>query len=180
MEYLCTVVYLYIPTPNHNRVLIMIFSKIVVYLYIPTPNHNCPTRSTTSRKVVYLYIPTPNHNNPALIICSKSLYIFIFLHQTTTSKIHAAHIIRCISLYSYTKPQLKEAIAGKRKVVYLYIPTPNHNKEIDCAVTKQLYIFIFLHQTTTALKNAFCCWRCISLYSYTKPQPKETNILIIR
>ena len=56
------------------------------------------------------------------------MYIFIFLHQTTT-------------------PRMPER--GGRCVVYLYIPTSNHNNMMTWFVLLQLYIFIFLHQTTT-------------------------------
>ena len=56
------------------------------------------------------------------------LYIFIFLHQTTT--------IDALGM--------------------------NEN---------ELYIFIFLHQTTTDYLTEPTKIRCISLYSYTKPQP---------
>ena len=33
------------------------------------------------------------------------LYIFIFLHQTTTFRMQWQYQVRCISLYSYIKPQ---------------------------------------------------------------------------
>ena len=35
---------------------------IVVYLYIPTSNHNRTFINNRTYKVVYLYIPTSNHN----------------------------------------------------------------------------------------------------------------------
>ena len=105
-----------------------------------------------------------------------SLYIFIFLHQTTTVGAAAPRPQGCISLYSYIKPQptpcairfdpvvylyiptsnhnAATAISCLRQVVYLYIPTSNHNENAWCAQAAQLYIFIFLHQTTT---NSFAC-----------------------
>ena len=77
------------------------------------------------------------------------LYIFIFLHQTTTENTALTALDRCISLYSYIKPQrisitlkridscisLYSYIKPQRRVrfelppsvVYLYIPTSNHN-----------------------------------------------------
>ena len=36
----CTVVYLLIPTSNHNSVLLVKITSVVVYLLIPTSNHN--------------------------------------------------------------------------------------------------------------------------------------------
>ena len=108
------------------------------------------------------------------------LYIFIFLHQTTTQGILGHASGGCISLYSYTKPQPGLSADYFSDVVYLYIPTPNHNRCSRCRYAKLLYIFIFLHQTTTPNESFKIGYSCISLYSYTKPQPKETNILIIR
>ena len=110
---------------------------LVVYLYIPTSNHNLGMRMMPASSVVYLYIPTSNHNSLVFHCATPALYIFIFLHQTTTTT-------------SRTKDDNK------------------------------LYIFIFLHQTTTRRLLHSPVVRCISLYSYIKPQPKETNILIIR
>ena len=55
------------------------------------------------------------------------LYIFIFLHQTTTTDFDNNTTMGCISLYSYIKPQLMADNAKAYAVVYLYIPTSNHN-----------------------------------------------------
>ena len=59
----------------------------VVYLLIPTSNHNCPSISGGSSPVVYLLIPTSNHNDNTTSIPSYLLYIFWFLHQTTTCRV---------------------------------------------------------------------------------------------
>ena len=56
----------------------------VVYLYIPTSNHNNYQKDQRKHHVVYLYIPTSNHNNAEMSKNLFLLYIFIFLHQTTT------------------------------------------------------------------------------------------------
>ena len=164
--------------------------------------------------VVYLYIPTSNHNAPCNVFGIDELYIFIFLHQTTTIDFNDDSLaccislysyikpqrrcalqcrsIGCISLYSYIKPQLIELLFNLSYVVYLYIPTSNHNK-LSKKYQKQLvvylyiptsnhnlrvlspsftglYIFIFLHQTTTCSGYAKSNICCISLYSYIKPQ----------
>ena len=125
-------------------------------------------------------------------INNGGLYIFIFLHQTTTSYHAVRPKLCCISLYSYIKPQLFCCIVQFFLVVYLYIPTSNHNtifKECEAAEVvylyiptsnhncfhplfgkSQLYIFIFLHQTTTACIRMLIPICCISLYSYIKPQ----------
>ena len=143
------VVYLYIPTSNHNCPLFKTSPKLVVYLYIPTSNHNTFHYRILFGRVVYLYIPTSNHNPVLTLIISMVLYIFIFLHQTTTVGATAPRpqgcislysyikpqqyddLVRtatgCISLYSYIKPQLILVAVFAPSVVYLYIPTSNHN-----------------------------------------------------
>ena len=83
------------------------------------------------------------------------LYIFIFLHQTTTMIDSSSFKQRCISLYSYIKPQLCWCACLARCVVYLYIPTSNHNSVGAPAWHAALYIFIFLHQTTTPYSSAY-------------------------
>ena len=55
----------------------------------------------------------------------------------------------CISFDSYIKPQLITESMWRTIVVYLLIPTSNHNILWNCAKFAQLYIFWFLHQTTT-------------------------------
>ena len=99
--------------------------------------------------VVYLLIPTSNHNHGGRFLKNFMLYIFWFLHQTTTlydvsstggccisfdsyikpqPLIPCCHkVFRCISFDSYIKPQLWTFIFDFEKVVYLLIPTSNHN-----------------------------------------------------
>ena len=91
--------------------------------------------------------------------------------------------ISCISLYSYIKPQHILQRQRNVLVVYLYIPTSNHNIFIDGYYVFMLYIFIFLHQTTTMEANTKFLQGCISLYSYIKPQlfgydPKDSTSCI--
>ena len=100
--------------------------------------------------------------------------------------------LSCISYYSYIKPQL--AINGTKfilvvyrtiptsnhnplgnteqmdYVVYRTIPTSNHNRIQANAATMQLYIVLFLHQTTTYLGYGNFPLSCISYYYYIKPQ----------
>ena len=120
--------------------------------------------------VVYLLIPTSNHNSAVSSISDPKLYIFWFLHQTTTS--HAFYFADegCISFDSYIKPQLDPAHVRKLLVVYLLIPTSNHNYHYDNKGVKKLYIFWFLHQTTTFLAKWTPEGSCISFDSYIKPQ----------
>ena len=49
--------------------------------------------------------------------------------------------VGCISFDSYIKPQLYEMNPGDSIVVYLLIPTSNHNNGIEDAACFELYIF---------------------------------------
>ena len=56
----------------------------VVYRTIPTSNHNYRGDQSEDQFVVYRTIPTSNHNNAGSFTDKGSLYIVLFLHQTTT------------------------------------------------------------------------------------------------
>ena len=121
--------------------------------------------------VVYLLIPTSNHNCFIVWMFSLRLYIFWFLHQTTTLCRFYLFWLCCISFDSYIKPQLRPESTYLISVVYLLIPTSNHNWRVFqtfklmavylliptsnhncfwfCVYSRWLYIFWFLHQTTT-------------------------------
>ena len=100
------VVYLLIPTSNHNLSAFIVVRLCVVYLLIPTSNHNSPLPHAWWAMVVYLLIPTSNHNSHRSENHPSTLYIFWFLHQTTTMRPSESHIRGCISFDSYIKPQL--------------------------------------------------------------------------
>ncbi len=124
------------------------------------------------------------------------LYIFGFLHQTTTASvsprakmccISLVSYIKpqllvgtvsspegCISLVSYIKPQLHRVVVCVGLVVYLWFPTSNHNLEFTRFTVYALYIFGFLHQTTTICPLLLNFGSCISLVSYIKPQ--QSNV----
>ena len=55
------------------------------------------------------------------------LYIILFLHQTTTSRPWTLAPRRCISSFSYIKPQLGDFSGDFWFVVYHPFPTSNHN-----------------------------------------------------
>ena len=78
--------------------------------------------------------------------------------------------IGCISFDSYIKPQLCSRVYLADKVVYLLIPTSNHNHFLLRLNEFELYIFWFLHQTTTNRANKNITKSCISFDSYIKPQ----------
>ena len=121
----------------------------VVYLYIPTSNHNGLGLYVHNERL-YIFIFLHQTTTIDSLKCdATSLYIFIFLHQTTTPMPYVLQLRRCISLYSYIKPQLilsnwfrilscislysyikpqqQLVYKGQQLVVYLYIPTSNHN-----------------------------------------------------
>ena len=123
--------------------------KVVVYLLIPTSNHNKMLIESEGTYVVYLLIPTSNHNSRLGPIDVVKLYIFWFLHQTTTFDSDELAQDCCISFDSYIKPQLAESAKLLQMVVYLLIPTSNHNLPGGFVQGVSLYIFWFLHQTTT-------------------------------
>ena len=109
--------------------------------------------------VVYLLIPTSNHNSGTLSYSALVLYIFWFLHQTTT-------IFISLSFF-----------------VVLYIFWFLHQTTTGPSIHPhqwRLYIFWFLHQTTT------CSWwfgfhsSCISFDSYIKPQLIRVSVSMVR
>ena len=179
------VVYLLIPTSNHNAPCLTKLAWKVVYLLIPTSNHNGCGGTTVALFVVYLLIPTSNHNFIVAILFIVELYIFWFLHQTTTSYPHEPPAASCISFDSYIKPQLIRLISEYNYVVYLLIPTSNHNfDEVNSLkplvvylliptsnhndlwrynFPLKLYIFWFLHQTTT---DACALFDAVLLYIF--------------
>ena len=208
------VVYLLIPTSNHNLDDTFNGSPSVVYLLIPTSNHNALFTLLLFAVVVYLLIPTSNHNLLSQQWVLAWLYIFWFLHQTTTSVYLFLLLNGCISFDSYIKPQLFRQdvlfncvvylliptsnhnrarflsfvlqvvylliptsnhnlmfyLWQKLQVVYLLIPTSNHNRFGCIMDAERLYIFWFLHQTTTFGRAQARRIRCISFDSYIKPQ----------
>ena len=125
----------------------------VVYLYIPTSNHNCLHGCCDVLGLyifIFLHQTTTRHEQDSR---RTGLYIFIFLHQTTTTR------------HDFTKED----------VLYIFIFLHQTTTYLLRKINKYLlYIFIFLHQTTTVgrgVKNFICC---ISLYSYIKPQRWES------
>ena len=120
----CISLYSYIkPQPLE----VLTHCRPVVYLYIPTSNHN---HNHVEPLFAELYIFIFLHQTTTIHVVtftSPGLYIFIFLHQTTTPRGGKLRFLRCISLYSYIKPQLRRSSRFRVHVVYLYIPTSNHN-----------------------------------------------------
>ena len=87
--------------------------------------------------------------------------------------------LRCISFVSYIKPQLMRIVEIKKSVVYLSFPTSNHNQQVVRLVLGVLYIFRFLHQTTTVPRFLARIFSCISFVSYIKPQLHSVPVSIM-
>ena len=128
--------------------------------------------------VVYLLIPTSNHNCDTCSHACVKLFISWFLHQTTTYRHEDNNRNRCLSLDSYIKPQPNEFGNDKKSVVYLLIPTSNHNTTSTITYQRALFISWFLHQTTTSKHVFFFYRRCLSLDSYIKPQLKVLSTIL--
>ena len=178
-SFLRHVVYLLIPTSNHNCSGALHF---FVMLYIFWFLHQTTTRTTTALCGYVLYIFWFLHQTTTILVLRLFvlwLYIFWFLHQTTTPPpdslrtfgcisfdsyikpqqylICATTSPGCISFDSYIKPQQNTARQYETSVVYLLIPTSNHNYLSLNMIFFMLYIFWFLHQTTTVavIRRAF-------------------------
>ena len=100
-------------------------------------------------KVVCLCFPTSNHNQRISRWVSNQLYVFAFLHQTTTARSDEPVLYKL-----YVFAFLHQTTTLDR----FTLPNPG------------LYVFAFLHQTTTEgdLYDNFI--GCMSLLSYIKPQ----------
>ena len=133
-------------TTTFKKYSLISYSCISYYSYIKPQLY---TDSKTIGQVVYRTIPTSNHNPSLLLILLLLLYIVLFLHQTTTHNNIIQILNRCISYYSYIKPQLPVVMEVFRTVVYRTIPTSNHNCSRYTRLSDRLYIVLFLHQTTT-------------------------------
>ena len=65
------IVYLLIPTSNHNSNGSLDIHGSIVYLLIPTSNHNTCLRMLISLLIVYLLIPTSNHNSMCIDVSDE-------------------------------------------------------------------------------------------------------------
>ncbi len=94
-----------------------------------------------------------------------------FLHQTTTFSLVSVKtkfgVYQSIptSNHNLERNLLKNSIG-----VYQSIPTSNHNRAEDKERNRQVFISLFLHQTTTSLALLLSLVGCLSVYSYIKPQ----------
>ena len=131
-------------------ILLSILSILVVYRTIPTSNHNGGLGLPLLGSVVYRTIPTSNHNYILHYAFTFSLYIVLFLHQTTTGNFAVALQYELyIVLFLHQTTTYRGYLNLVEQVVYRTIPTSNHNHEAKDTILLTLYIVLFLHQTTT-------------------------------
>ena len=170
--------------------------NVVLHLCCPTSNYNDQTMSKIQEK---LYMSLFLHQTTTLVKKEnrdEKLYMSLFLHQTTTLTRWPITRRCCICLYSYIKPQRRKArrfgglgciclysyIKPQPEfscsqlllvvyvsiptsnhnpcnindyffhVVYVSIPTSNHNLALPSLSRRRLYMSLFLHQTTTCIK----------------------------
>ena len=126
-------------------------SCISFYSYIKP---QLPRPFQTLSFVVYRSIPTSNRNSASDAVCYLELYIVLFLHQTATWCIVGCH-------------------APKLYIVLFLHQTATYCQPLWCLLS--LYIVLFLHQTATLIRCHYIRCRCISFYSYIKPQPYSQN-----
>ena len=144
-----TVVYLLIPTSNHNYAASDIVHR---WLFISWFLHQTTTKSVPPSPPASLFISWFLHQTTTQAVLTRLilvLFISWFLHQTTTAfnSVNAIDsclsldsyikpqpaastsscAICCLSLDSYIKPQQSEGFQFDTEVVYLLIPTSNHN-----------------------------------------------------
>ena len=145
-------VYLLISTSNHN---LMLLGSHKARLYIFWFLHQTTTCGRLLNITNELYIFWFLHQTTTLRLNMEKnllLYIFWFLHQITTCAENAEAWRCCISFDSYIKPQLEDSISGGS----------------PCCISFDSYI---KPQPPLCIKNIINC--CISFDSYIKPQPPK-------
>ena len=165
------VVYRSIPTSNRNTYVIVLRmwmlyivlflhqtatdqrqSAIMAMLYIVLFLHQTATNIPIPVTHPQLYIVLFLHQTATQEDCHGRhawLYIVLFLHQTATDIVLLNYEFRCISFYSYIKPQRERRYCYHTRVVYRSIPTSNRNSVWLWNQYSVLYIVLFLHQTAT-------------------------------
>ena len=79
---------------------------MVVYRSIPTSNRNNSIRAAFALELYIVLFLHQTATQTGRYIRRSKLYIVLFLHQTATSSSVILLWFRCISFYSYIKPQL--------------------------------------------------------------------------
>ncbi len=127
----------------------------VVYLSFPTSNHNIARWISNPSPVVYLSFPTSNHNLFGVAKVSKMLFTYLFLHQTTTTRLYR-HILRLLFTYLFLHQTTTKPITG---------------------MNRQSCLPIFSYIKPQHANNRPCCpVSCLPIFSYIKPQPVSASV----
>ena len=131
-----------LPTPNYSR------PQIVSYR-LSTSNHNSLCAFLSAKTLYLIVFLHQTTTLPACKLCCYRLYLIVFLHQTTTAKRAALIRLNCILSSFYIKPQLLIGRNVRPGIVSYRLSTSNHNLLSLLNVILKLYLIVFLHQTTT-------------------------------
>ena len=167
-----SVVSYFVSTSNHNNRRCLCSRPSVVSYFVSTSNHNWGNRCA-SHETLFLILFL--HQTTTKLYAkgrSSQLFLILFLHQTTTNPLYDYHNDSCFLFCFYIKPQLDIGFDTVVSVVSYFVSTSNHN--ITCVVTIrrivvsyfvstsnhngavhhhclwELFLILFLHQTTTA------------------------------
>ena len=121
------VVYHLVPTSNHNFYICSKAPYIVVYHLVPTSNHNYGALTSCQPYVVYHLVPTSNHNTQTCNTAAFSLFIILFLHQTTTPTLWGKATCVVYHLVPTSNHNSMYSEIERNEVVYHLVPTSNHN-----------------------------------------------------
>ena len=138
-----------LPTSNHNSAIV---SDVGMSLYLILFLHQTTTLYGPNRIVIGLYLILFLHQTTTEYDEGGDmppLYLILFLHQTTTNRFDWFNPACCILFSSYIKPQLTIPNPFGVSVVSYSLPTSNHNWSHPYGIIGELYLILFLHQTTT-------------------------------
>ena len=131
--------------PQHNNV--GAAQTQVVYHLVPTSNHNECGNFRADGPVVYHLVPTSNHNSHGQRPRSSA----VVYHLVPTSNHNG-----------------RGPFLSPPSVVYNLVPTSNHNLVMEIGHADELFIILFLHQTTTRESVDISEISCLSSCSYIK------------
>ena len=101
----------------------------------------------------------------------SSLYIILFLHQTTTRQHWCCFHQGCISFFSYIKPQPlpKYLVLAIGCISFFSYIKPQHNRAYNVRICSCISFFSYIKpQLISYYYSIQLC--CISFFSYIKPQ----------
>ena len=180
--------------PQHSPNWCILARRCISSLFYIKPQHNRSRLETSLSCISSLFYIKPQ---PLLLISQSATRCIssLFYIKPQLSNILTWTIRSCISSLFYIKPQRWPVTVLRKWVVYLLFSTSNHNlphllsdfsalyifsflhqtttPRNICAVRKRLYIFSFLHQTTTYGERGNWTKCCISSLFYIKPQQQS-------